>query len=98
MGKPSKKLVKGKFRTGFIPGVSRTSGAYSRSLPGSNEKKYLDTDYADTVVAAAGQIEDSLVHIPQNTTDTGRIGNRVRLRNINIKGTVTLPATSTLGS
>lgn len=93
--KTAKKSSSRGYARPFIPGVHRTEGAYMRSMvPG--EKKYKDTAVALFTPATGGGVEDSILHIAQNTTDTGRIGNRIRLRNVNIKFTLLLPVTTTV--
>lgn len=72
-------------RGGAVPGYTRTVGAYRRSLPSSNEKKYFETGLASVADLSAGLIVPSLNLIPQGTTDKTRIGNKVTIRNINMR-------------
>lgn len=67
-----------------VPGYTRSVGRYSRSLPGSVEKKYKDTDVSAVGDNTSGTITTSLNLIPQGTTDITRIGNKVNVTNINI--------------
>jgi len=68
-----------------VPGYTRTVGRYSRSLPGSIEKKFKDTDVAEVGDLTNGVITSSLNLIPQGTTDITRIGNKVTITNINVR-------------
>lgn len=50
------------------------------------EKKYLDTSIQNTSDISAGVILNSLVLVPQGTTDVTRIGNKITVTNINLRG------------
>jgi len=67
-----------------VPGYTRSVGAYRRSLPGSMEKKYKDTDIEELGDLTNGEITGSLNIIPQGTTDITRIGNKITITNINV--------------
>lgn len=67
----------------IVPGVTRTGGAYRRSMPGSPEKKFWDATETDNGIATTGDIMTSLCLIPQGTTDISRIGNKILVKNIN---------------
>lgn len=67
------------------PGFTRTVGAYKRSIPGNIEKKYYDATITQAADSSAGVIIPSLNLIAQGTTDQLRIGNKVNIRNINLK-------------
>lgn len=81
----------------FVAGATRTAGAYMRSLPGSPEKKFLDTVGAFAASSATGTIVPSLNLIPQNTTDNGRLANRVIVRNINVYASIRAVASAVAG-
>lgn len=70
--------------TVVVPGVTRIGGAYKRALPRSGEKKYLDTAIASSTNIQAGVIYPSLNLVPQGTTDSTRIGNKITITNINL--------------
>jgi len=69
------------------PGYTRIVGSYKRALPGSLEKKFLDTDVTNFSDVTAGVIVNSLNLVPQGTTDQTRIGNKIIVKNINIHAT-----------
>lgn len=69
-----------------MPGYTRSVGAYRRSMPRSLEKKYLDTALTSTADISAGAVLNSLNLVPQGTTDVTRIGNKIRITNINCHG------------
>jgi len=78
-------------RTGFRRGVMRTNGFYGKfNRPGGVELKFLDTalsglvDNTAEIPATGGQ----LCIIPQGNTQSTRIGRKVMIRSIHIKGMV----------
>lgn len=88
-------------RQGVIPipralvGRVQTSGFFGRFRPGGPEAKFLDTTEAQTAVAIAGTIgQQSLNVIPQDDTQSGRIGRKVTVKSLFIKGQIILPATT----
>jgi len=68
-----------------MQGVVRTSGAYRRSSPGSVEKKYYDVhrEVPGTSMDTGFMIQ--LNTVPQGTGDTQRIGNKMTIKNINVR-------------
>jgi len=69
-----------------VPGYTRTVGAYKRSIPGNIEKKFFDTACSDTSDMSGGAIvAASLNLIPQGTTDQTRVGNKITIRNVNVR-------------
>ncbi len=85
-------------RAGFIPGVDRTGGFYGRYSGRHGEMKFLDVDLDDAVVAAGGVITPTINIIPQNNTESGRIGRKCTLKSIYWSGDITLPEVSGAGS
>jgi len=77
-------------RAMVVPGYTRTVGSYARSLPNSVEKKYFNTTISNTGNMNAGVVLDSMLLIPQGTTDKKRIGNKINVTNINMKGAFSL--------
>lgn len=73
-----------------MPGYTRTVGAYARSVPGAVEKKYFDSNIANSGDLSAGVVFNSCCLVPQGTTDVTRVGNKIMIKNINLKGTLTL--------
>jgi len=73
-----------------VPGYTRTVGAYNRSMPRGVEKKYFNTTISNTGNMNAGAVLDSLLLIPQGTTDKKRIGNKIMVKNVNLKGAFSL--------
>ena len=75
-------------------GYTRTTGYYGRFQPGG-EAKFKDTAKAETTPATTGGISDSsLVVIPQNTTESGRIGRKVLVTKLFMNGHIHIPTTS----
>lgn len=68
------------------PGTVRTVGAYRRANPKNKgvEKKWLDLATNSTADLTGG-IFGSFTGIAQNTTDNGRIGNKICIKNLNGK-------------
>ncbi|MFQ0997896.1 hypothetical protein [Gilliamella sp. CG33] len=60
------------------------------------ELKFHDVGFSDAVIAATGAIiEDSVLTIAQGTTESTRIGRKVRVKSINWRFTLQLPTTAT---
>jgi len=72
-----------------------TSGFYGRRATSGSELKFLDTTLAPTTAAAAGTVTTNLVAIPQNDTESGRVGRRVVIRSIHLRGNVRIDSTGT---
>lgn len=68
-------------RARVMPGYTRTAGPYRRALPSNAELKFLDTGINIASVGTTGATLPSNLVIPQNTTDSGRIGNKITLKN-----------------
>lgn len=77
-------------RSDFVPGVTRTAGLYQRSRPNSGEKKFVDGTLASAGVITTTNFI-SLNQIAQNASASGRIGNKVTLKNLNVRFDITLP-------
>lgn len=74
-----------------VQNLQRTGGFVSAKA----DQKFFDTTLAATVAAAAGTIANaSLNLIPQNATESGRIGNRVKVTSIHLRGSINLPGTA----
>ncbi len=71
-------------------------GRYNRSSRNGKELKFRDTLRNPQVVTLTGLIEPISL-VPQNTTETGRIGRKITLRSIHVQGTIT-QATSAAGN
>lgn len=69
-----------------VPGYTRTVGAYRRAAPWSVEKKFFETSIVNTADVSGGVVLNSLCLIPQGTTDQTRIGNKITIKNINLRG------------
>lgn len=80
-------------RRGFV----RISGNYGRYNQGpGSETKWFDTTLVATTISAAGAISSpSLNLIPEGTAESNRIGRKCTVRSVHMKGTVTLPSSST---
>lgn len=75
----------------FTAGYDRTGGYYGRYSGRNAELKFWDVDLDDAVVAVAGTITDSINLIPQNVTESGRIGRKCTIRYINWRWDLVLP-------
>lgn len=74
-----------------VPGYTRSAGAYARSAPGSvAQKKYLDTAQVQNSIATAGTVCTSFCLVPQGTTDVTRIGNKIKICNLDMKFALSL--------
>jgi len=84
-------------RSGNVPapfaGYVRTSSAYRRGA-GTGETKYFDTGNTDTGDATAGNI-NLLCTVPQDATETGRVGRKINVKTINIRAYFTLDSQGT---
>ncbi len=86
-GTGSKAATKGR---GVVPGYTRRSGYYGRFFgPGAKEKKFLDTELDDAGVTAL-MTSVNLCVVPQDDTESGRIGRKINITNIRIKIELTL--------
>lgn len=79
-----------------LQGVVRASGAYRRSAPGSVEKKYHDIHRVRGNLNLGEVIQ--LCEIKQGTGDTERIGNKLIIKNINVRFRYKLNTTVNRGS
>lgn len=89
----------GNKRARVVPGFTRTAGPYKRALlgrPGGRtltlggqiEKKYLDTGIGYATATTTGTVVSSLLAIPQGTTEVTRVGGKINVCNINMRGQV----------
>lgn len=63
------------------------------------ELKFKDTTLAATAVTAAGNITNStLVGIQEGNTDQTRVGNKITVKTVMLRGTVVLPTAATAAS
>jgi len=88
----------------FKPGYDRTGGYYGRYNvpPGRTapkpEYKFWDVQLDDIVVATAGSTTSSLNLIPQDTTESGRIGRKVTISAIGWHWKCQLPPVANAGA
>ncbi len=77
-----------------VPGYTRKVGYYGRfaGRPPSSELKFLDTSANDAIVAATGDFigTGTVVVIPQDTTESGRIGRKCTIKQIHWRYKVSL--------
>ncbi len=80
-------------------GALRVGGFYGRYSNGG-ELKFFDTVIDDAVVATAGEVLNTgtLFIIPQDVTESGRVGRKVVIKAVNWRWTLTLPTTTTPGA
>lgn len=77
-------------------GFLRSGGLY-RYAVGLSQLKWLNTfDIDFTPVPNANFAKENIVKIPQDTTPNGRIGNRVCIKKIEIRGKVDLPGSTVI--
>lgn len=85
-------------------GNGRGKRARVFALPGrraglGSETKFLDTTLASTAMTAAGVImDDSLNHIAQGNTESQRVGRKVVLKMLRMKGFIVNTAATTVGT
>lgn len=78
-----------------MPGFSRRVGYYGRYRASGRvgEMKFLDTTVAQTTVAAAGTVlSSSLNVVPQGDQQSERIGRKITIKSIHLRGRSILPA------
>lgn len=88
---PRKRAARGRR---FVPGRDRTGGFYGRFSGSLAEQKFLDTNVIDATLAA-NMVHFNLCVIPQDNTESGRIGRKVTIKSIAFHGVLTLDAAVT---
>lgn len=95
-----KKYSKRKYPTKkqlIVAGYTRTAGPYARAvggrpggitLKGTIEKKYKDNTFADFNVTPAGVVATNVLNIAQGTTEVTRVGGKITVTNVNLRGSV----------
>nr|AUH21332.1 hypothetical protein [uncultured bacterium]AUH21338.1 hypothetical protein [uncultured bacterium]AUH21344.1 hypothetical protein [uncultured bacterium]AUH21350.1 hypothetical protein [uncultured bacterium] len=86
----SKRRKYGGRRVIGTPGFTRNVGNYGR-YPKSKELKYHDTDVTIPGIAVAGSIIDTLNGVEQNTTEKTRVGRKIFIKRVQLRGEVSLP-------
>ncbi len=77
-------------------GYLRTAGYYGRFAGAGGEAKFLDTDLDAVFDIVTATMESANLNIiPQGNTESERIGRKVVLTRVDIKGVLTLPTTAT---
>ncbi len=79
----------------FVPGRDRTSGFYGRYAGKGAEHKFFNTTVSSTPITAA-MIIQNLTVIPEGNGESDRIGRKVTIRSVHIKGQMTLIAATAL--
>lgn len=83
----------------YLVGRVATTGFYGRFQPSGPELKFLDTIEPNTAVATAGTVSTSSFNIiPQDDTESGRVGRKVNIKKIMFKLAINLPATTVAAS
>ncbi len=86
-------------RKAVVPGITRRSGYYGRYRLPNPEKKFFDTTLAATNFSTAGTIaNNSLVVIPEGDGESARIGRKIVVTNLRMRGMVQLPSRTDSGS
>ncbi len=78
-------------------GFLRTGGFYGRYAGAGGEQKFFDTDVNDAVISATMTI-NNLTIIPQGTTESTRIGRKIRISKVLWKYNVLLSAATAAAS
>jgi hypothetical protein len=76
-------------RAMVVPGFTRLEGNYGRYLQGG-ELKYLDTVITHATVSDTGSLTESLNNIPEGTSESQRIGRKVIVKGVYLKGNAIL--------
>ncbi len=84
-------------RAGVVPGITRTGGYYGRFAGPDAELKFHDVSVTDATIASVMTI-NNLTIIPQDTTESTRIGRKIVIRKIHWKYSMTLPVAVGAGS
>lgn len=79
-------------------GYTRPSGYYGRFQMYSGETRFFDGNGTDTSIATSGDIEeDSLHHVAAGTGESNRVGRKITITSLHMRGNVYLPTTSNSG-
>jgi len=83
-------------------GYLRTGGYYGRfrgrRASSGGELKFVDTALASTIATIAGVVNPNLVVVPQNDTESGRIGRRITVKSIWFKGNLEIATSASVTS
>lgn len=97
----SRTISKKRRRTSF--GANKR-GVYASAAPAyfavpTGEMKFVDTTFASAATTTAGAITNSSLNvIPQDNTESGRIGRKCVIKRVQLQGKLQLPASSTLNT
>ncbi len=92
VARPYKKPYAGSARRReFVPGRDRRVGFYGRYAGRNSELKFHDVDLDDAAVASGSNITATINIIPQDITESGRIGRKCTIKNVMWRFRVTLP-------
>ncbi len=92
-GRPGTRGLITRAQAGYV----RTSGFYGRFSGRGGESKFLDTTVSDAPITA-GMVIANLTVIPEGNTESQRVGRKVTIKSIHVKGTLTLTAATALAS
>lgn len=90
---PRRKRVMARRKPMVVKGYTRTGGFYGRftgrraGSARSAELKFLDTA-SSTLFTTAGAVNTNLNVIPLSTTESGRIGRKITIKSIHIRGDI----------
>lgn len=94
LGRPAKRQRR---ITSGQQGYLRTAGNYGRYVgPFAQELKWLDATFVQSPVATAGNIVNTMIVIPQGTTESERIGRKVVISKVMVHYFIELVNTATL--
>ncbi len=80
--KPVSWAVRKKYKPGWQPRRRRV-----RRSTFTQESKFLDSDKDDAVIASAGAITTSINLVPQDATESGRIGRKITINKVMVSST-----------
>lgn len=80
--------MRGRGYRAFKPGKDRVSGYYGRFAGPSGERKFKDTGFASVINDTT--LIQQLTVIPEGNGESERIGRKITLRNIHVKGQLVL--------
>ncbi len=87
-------------------GRKRTRTVYSTATtkrravrgPDTTERKFFDSTLGDVAVSASGTVQSSMVEIPQGTTESERVGRKIRITSVHYRGHITIPFNGSTGA
>ncbi len=79
----------------FQPGYDRTGGYYGRYSGRQPEAKFFNTVVSDAVVTTT-MVISNLTVVPEGNGESERVGRKINIKSIHVRGSLTLPSTTTM--